>query len=207
MFSAPSVRPVIKSNANGPTMSFWPSATSVSRTAHGLAYARGRIGFAAPGRPPALRLVLGHAVGLAHEEVDEGVGEHIGARTAHDLDCLVDCPLAALQEEAQGLAVVLTHEPELARLLVVLLALVVDGHLLVLIGQTLLAEGLGVGLHAAVRHGELERLLGALGEDEELDQSSDEEETDQENQEENGERKFCGTRARNATKNSSRKVI
>eukprot|EP00964_Phaeocystis_antarctica_P092432 scaffold59457_cov61-Phaeocystis_antarctica.AAC.1 len=116
--------------------------------------------------------VLGHAVGLAHEEVDEGVGEHIGARTAHDLDGLVDCPLAALQEEAQGLTVVLTHEPELPRLLVVLLALVVDGHLLVLLGQTLLAEGLGVGLHAAVRHGELERLLGALGEDEELDRGA-----------------------------------
>ena len=48
-------------------MSFWPSATSVSRTAHGLAYARGRIGFAAPGRPPALRLVLGHAVGFSKE--------------------------------------------------------------------------------------------------------------------------------------------
>ena len=48
-------------------MSFWPSATSISRTARGLAYARGRIGVAAPGRPPALRLVLGHAVGFSKE--------------------------------------------------------------------------------------------------------------------------------------------
>ena len=51
-------------------MSFWPSATSVARSARGLAYARGRIGVAAPGsgkRPPALQLVLGHAVGFSKE--------------------------------------------------------------------------------------------------------------------------------------------
>ena len=48
-------------------MSFWPPATSVLRTSRGLAYARGRIGLAAPGRPPALRLVFGHAVGFSKE--------------------------------------------------------------------------------------------------------------------------------------------
>ena len=48
-------------------MSLCPAGTCVLRTARGLAYARGRIGLAAPGRPPALRLVFGHAVGFSKE--------------------------------------------------------------------------------------------------------------------------------------------
>ena len=86
---------------------------------------------------------MAYPIGLPHEEIDELMREHIGARAPDDLNRLVDCPLAALEEETKGLRIVFAREPELAGTQGIPLALVVEGDFAVLLLRAAAAERCG----------------------------------------------------------------
>mmetsp|Transcript_49354 Transcript_49354/g.163451 ORF Transcript_49354/g.163451 Transcript_49354/m.163451 type:complete len:276 (-) Transcript_49354:2617-3444(-) len=113
--------------------------------------------------------VLGHAIRLAHQKVDQLVGEGVGARAAHHLGGLADGALPTLQEEPECLCVVLEEEPELARSHRVAPLLIVLCDLLVVARAAVRSQGRGEDLHVVVGRSRLKGILRPLRKQEELD--------------------------------------
>mmetsp|Transcript_24825 Transcript_24825/g.39068 ORF Transcript_24825/g.39068 Transcript_24825/m.39068 type:complete len:335 (-) Transcript_24825:58-1062(-) len=116
--------------------------------------------------------VLGHAVRVAHEEVDQLVREQVVARLAHHLDGPVHLPLAALQEELERAAVLAGQRVVAAGAAQVAPRLVVPRHVRRLLGPHAVAQQLRVLLHQALPLGQVEGRALVARQQQELQRAS-----------------------------------
>mmetsp|Transcript_13416 Transcript_13416/g.30901 ORF Transcript_13416/g.30901 Transcript_13416/m.30901 type:complete len:1019 (-) Transcript_13416:977-4033(-) len=117
--------------------------------------------------------VLGDAVVLAHEVVDERVRQHFVPRRPHHRDRLVERFLPHLQVHPQRLLVVVGLVEEVPRRLELLLALVVARHRQVLPARPRRSQEERERVYQLVRLRQLERLLLLLGDQQELERASE----------------------------------